>query len=85
MARAVERPPAPVVGRPGMPPPDVRQWLIDNDLLWDDGVGLSSEAYARQVIGRRGGDRNGVAGTRRRPCITRGMPSTAADSPNMRV
>jgi hypothetical protein len=38
MARAVERPPG-AVGRPGMPPLDVRQWLIDNGLLGDDGIG----------------------------------------------
>jgi hypothetical protein len=38
--------------KPGMPPPDARQWLIDNDLLWDDGIGSDP------------GDRRRPAGTR---------------------
>jgi hypothetical protein len=40
MARAVERQPLAV--SPGTPPPDARQWLIDND-LWDDDFGMPPE------------------------------------------
>jgi hypothetical protein len=59
MARMVERSPV-VVGRPGMPPADIRQWLIDNGLYWDD-VGMPPEVYAQQATGRRGRGRNGAA------------------------
>jgi hypothetical protein len=31
--------------KPGMPPSDVRRWLIDND-LWDDGFGTPPEMHA---------------------------------------
>jgi hypothetical protein len=31
----------------GGPPPDIRQWLIDNDLYYDD-FGISADQWARE-------------------------------------